>query len=165
MLRELDIPPDWVAEGKLGPLQSWMGPDLTPEEARELQGTILFVFPKLEVDDVEIFDVPGVIEWLRLVHQRIPHLLYFLEPSPGAGALEGLVRTLVSPDVARERGPGIPLDGEAVARLATHLATAAVFSLEVGDDWRPILGRLLESVEQQHREAILAGVRGGLDPS
>jgi len=165
MLRELDIPPDWVAEGKLGPLQSWMGPDLTPEEARELQGTILFAFPELEVDDVEIFDVVGVIEWLRLVHSRIPHLLYFLEPSPDAGALEGLVRTLVSPGVVREGGSGIPLDEGAAAGLVTHLAAAAVFSLKVGDDWRPILGRLLESVEQKHREAILVGVRDGLGPS
>jgi len=165
MLRELDIPPDWVAEGKLGPLQSWMGPGLSPEEARELQGTILFAFPELEVDEVEIFDIPGVIGWLRLVHQRIPHLLYFLEPSPGAGALEGLARTLVTPDVARGGGPGILLDEKAVAGLVTHLSAAAVFALDVGDDWRPILGRLLESVEQHHREAILAGVHEGLGPS
>lgn len=162
MLRELDIPPDWVAESKLGPLPNWLGPSLTAEEARELQGTIFLMFPKLEVDGVSIFDVPGVIEWLRLVHGRIPHLVYFLEPSQGSGALEGLARALVPPELIRQDDPRIPFDEESMAKLTAHLVAAAEFAIATGDDWRPILSRFLEPLEEAHRNKILAGVRDAI---
>jgi hypothetical protein len=158
MLRELDIPPDWVDEGKLGPLPNWLGPELTPEEARQLQGTILIAFPELEVDGVEIFDTQGVVGWLRVAHQRIPHLLYFLDPTPKAGAMEGLARTFLPVGGAGQSGPGIVLEDDQLTGLVMHVAATALYAVKVGDDWRPILSRLLEPVDQGHRDLLMNAV-------
>lgn len=162
MLREFDIPADWVAEGKLGALDSWLGTALDPEEARELQGTIFFAFPELEVDDISIFESPGVVEWLRLVHREIPHLVYFLEPLPMSGALEGLLRSIVHPAEIAGRTSQIPLTAEVLAALSTHLLAASEFAIESGDDWRPIVSRFLAPLDEKIRLGVAEVVRQGV---
>jgi len=164
MLRELDIPADWVAEHSLGALAEILGSGLEPEEARELQGTILLAFPELEVEDASIFSSPGVVEWLAMVHRRIPHLLYFLEPSPMSGAFEGLMRAIVSPEVTVPPDPPpIPLTPQPLAKLSTHLSAASAFGIDNGDDWRPIIGRFLAPLDAEVRTGLIEVVRHDLD--
>ncbi|HVD40595.1 MAG TPA: hypothetical protein VNC16_06275 [Solirubrobacterales bacterium] len=159
MLRELDIPADWVASGNMGALEQMLGSAVDPEEARELQGTIFFAFPELEVDGVSIFDSPGVVDWLRLAHRRIPHLVYFLEASPMSGALEGLLRTIALPEETDDQISQIPLTAERLAELSTHLLAASAFAVDKGDDWRPIIDRFLDPLAEKIRLGLIEVVR------
>lgn len=158
MLREMDIPAAWVANADTGALAQMLGPEVDPAEARQLQGTVAFMFPELEVEDVRIFDMPGVVEWLALLHERIPHLVYFLEPSPEIGALEGLLRTLVPREVLEAEPAQIAFTDEILAQLAAHLLAAASFAIDHGDDWERIVAAFVEPVDERAKGVLLAAV-------
>src|SRR5690242_17987000 len=145
-LHQINISAEWVAAGETGAFPTMLGVDMDPSEARGLQGCLFFVFPELEVDGVRIFDVEGVIDWLALLHHRIPHLMYFLPWGPEAGSLEGLLWTLVPPERRDEvrQGGAFPLTEEMLGELAEHAAACAGFAVSKGDDWEVIVTRFLE---------------------
>ena len=159
MLRELDIPADWVADGETGTLPKLLGSEIDPAEARQLQGSFTFMFPELEVEDVRIFDMPGVVAWLALLHERIPHLVYFLQPAPQLGALEGLLRTLVPPKVLEDEPAQIVLTDEIAIKLAAHLVAAALFAIDHGDDWERFVTGFIEPLDESAKGVLLAVVR------
>lgn len=159
MLREMDIPADWVAGGETGTLPQMLGPEIDPAEARQLQGTLTFMFPELEVEDIGIFETPGVVGWLALLHERIPHLVYFLQPAPQLGALEGLLRTLVSSEALEREPAQIVLTDEIAVRLAARLVAASQFAIDHGDDWERIVIGFIEPLEEKARDLLLAVVR------
>lgn len=165
MLREMAVSAEWVATGDLGALPELIGTDLDPEQARQLQGTLVFLFPELEVDGVRIFDMPGVVDWLALLHERIPHLVYFLEPSPALGALEGLLRTFVPAESRADATAAgeIHLTTETLARLAMHLAACAAYATDHGDDWAPIVDRFIEPLDDSIQGALVGTVREIID--
>lgn len=165
MLRQLNIPADWVATGETGTLAMMLGSSLDPEQARELQGTIAFMFPELEVDDVRIFDTPGVVEWLALIHRLVPHLAYFLEPSPLTGALEGLLRTLMPGEqrAALAAAEGVQLTEEILSELVDRLVACALFATDMGDDWEPIVARFVDPLDENAQKLLVEVVRKRVD--
>lgn len=164
MLRELDIPATWVAAKDLGSLPKLLGSDIEPEQARELQGTLTFMFPELEVEDIRIFDTPGVIPWLALLYERMPYVAYFLQPSPMLGALEGLLLALM-PDEVREKlgSQEAPLSEELTGKLAEKLLACANFATDHGDDWKPIVARFIEPLGEGYQELLIEIVRESVD--
>lgn len=84
---------------------------------------------------------------------------------PKAGAIEGLARTFLPADGAGQSGPGIVLDDDQLTRLVIHVAATALYAVKVGDDWRPILSRLLDPVDQGHRYLLMNAVGEELGPS
>jgi len=164
MFRQMDVPAEWVAEGDTGALPQMLGTDLNPEEARELQGTMGFFFPELEVDALEIFEIPGIVDWLEIIHARIPHLVYFLDPNVMTGSLEGLLRSLLPPDErTKARGEGgISLPQKMLVGLTMHLLAAAAYATDKGDDWEPIVTAFVAPLDKGAQDALIETVRESL---
>jgi hypothetical protein len=160
MMRQMQVPSEWVATRDTGELPRLLGADLEPDKARQLQGTMAFVFPDLEVDDVRIFDTPGVVDWFAVLHGRIPHLIYFLAPQPMLGALEGLVLSLV-PEDARDVSDGSPitLGQDELDAIARHLIACASFATDKGDDWEPIVDEFVEPLGGEAHAYLVGRVR------
>jgi hypothetical protein len=163
-LRQMNVSAEWVADGDTGALPTVMGADLEPAQARDLQGTMAFMFPELEVDGVGIFDVPGVVDWLALLHARIPHLVYFLAPQPELGALQGLLLGFM-PHEERDAAVagGFPVTRDMLAQLAYHLTACASFATEKGDDWEPIVADFLEPLGDDTTALLQSVVRDAVD--
>jgi hypothetical protein len=161
MFRQVRVSSEFVANRETANLTTILGEDLEPAQARELQGTIAFVFPDLEVEDVRIFDMPGVVDWLALIHARVPHLVYFLEASPISGALEGLALTLLRPEEREtaSREGGVSITDEVLTGLTRHLVACASFATAKGDDWEPIVSRFIEPLDQAVQERLHQNVR------
>jgi hypothetical protein len=160
----MDISAEWVATGETGALPEILGTGIEPERARELQGTMAFYFPDLQVENVSIFDTPGVVDWLALLHSRIPHLVYFLDPSRSTGALEGLLLTFLTPDgrAAASHAGGLPVSDEILFALAAHLVKCAVFATDKGDDWEPIVARFIEPLDERARDLLVGSLRDAM---
>lgn len=160
MYREMAVPNEWVETGETGGLAVMLGEDIAPDEARELQGSMVFLFPGLEVEDVRIFDMPGVLDWIALLHRRIPHLIYFLMPHVSAGALEALLLMMLPPEERRAAGEsGVALNEEMLKGLTDRLVQAARFASAKGDDWEPIISRFVEPLGGEAREYFVGLVR------
>lgn len=161
MLRQIDVSAQEVAAGDTAALASMLSSDLEPAAARQLQGSLVFMFPELEVEDKRIFDMPGVVDWFALLHHRIPHLVYFLQPSPMSGALEALLLTLLPPDgrsAASDAG-AVPLTDEILTALAERLVACATYATEKGDDWEPIVERFVAPLGEGAQELLVEVVR------
>jgi hypothetical protein len=150
-----------VVSGDLGDLAQRFKPDGEPVEIRKLQGKFRIVFPALEVDGVEIFEVPGVVDWIAIAHQAIPHIVYFLDPAPTAGALSGLMLALLPPETRADLDlPGpIDLTTDFLARLAERLVLAAAFATENGDDWEPVISSFVQPLEESVQALLMQTVR------
>ncbi len=156
MMRQMEVPAEWVATGETGAFPTTLGTDIEPAEARELQGTMFFAFPDLEVEGVSIFEVPGVVDWLGVFHERIPHLIYFLDPTPSLGALEGLIATVLRRGGVAIAPGEFPLTEELLNALAVHLNACARFATQKGDDWEPIVSRFVEPLPEPARDYLRA---------
>lgn len=146
MLWIVNIPAEWVASGDLGALQTLAGGNFGPAEARARQGHITFTFEELESDGLPIFAAPGVADYIARQHDAVPHLLYFLAPEPGFGAIIGLVHSLLSDEerAATLASDRLSMPSHVILGLTDRLVTAAAYATRVGDDWRPVVERLLE---------------------
>ena len=160
MLRALDIPQEIAEADDLRPLvELFDDPEIEPDTARQLRGSVMITFECYEVPDAPIFLDRRVCSYLRLAHDRIPHLLYYLTPEPAAGALLGfgaaygaLVELPESGLLAVEMSPPL-LD-----RLAEHLAAAARQAQEQGDEWEAVVDAHLASFDDTVRDRIRAMV-------
>ena len=153
-IRQIDISADWVSEGKLGTLPELLSARNLHADLRELQGSMIFVFPAIEDQAESIFDVPGVLDWFRLLHDTIPHVTYFMLPDVPAGSLEGLILARLGraglQDVA-EGGELEPL----IECLAKSMAHCTQFATQVGDDWEPIVNMFLAPLDPPLQALVL----------
>jgi hypothetical protein len=165
VLRALDIPEELAAAGDLRPLTTlFSDPDVDPEIAQKLRGTVMVTFECWEEDDRPIFVDERVVDYLRRAHDHLPHLLYYLSPDPVAGALLGfgaaygaLVELPDSQLLAVDLG--LPL----IERLAHHLAAAAEHARLQTDQWEPVVRAHLDAFEDPLRERIHEMVQALVD--
>ena len=156
MLRALDIPQDLAEAGDLRPVTGLFDdPDLEPEIAHKLRLTVIITFECFEEPDTPIFTDERVSDYLRLAHDAVPHLLYYLAADPAAGALLGFGAAygalLELPDSGLL---AVDLGGDLLARLAQHLASAAQHARHQEDEWEPVVDAHLASFEEPLREGI-----------
>lgn len=163
-LRMLNISAEWVTTGDLGRLPTVFSADLAPSQARELQGRIMFTFQELEVPDVSIFAMPGVLDYIARLHTAIPHLLYFLAPHTECGAIQGLLYSMLAGDErdAALASNQIEMPDHAVSGLIERFVVAANYATHVGDDWRPVVEELLDAFAPDVQAYFLEEVRQGL---
>ena len=162
MMRQLEVPAAMVLGRDVAVMDKLFGGPKSGSEARELQGTIFLAFPELERPDVYLFSDERIVAYLQLAHEAIPHLFYYLAPSPDAGALMGFLAgasgsTGVGPDGM------VNVDDAALGALTWHLAQTAQYAESVGDDWPRIIKaytsqlpdeRLSDLVERTVREIV-----------
>jgi len=140
--------------------------DADPASARQLQGTMVLVFPEHEEEEQLIWLDPEVRAWVRQAHERIPHLAYYLAPEPGMGALFFMASALAGP-------PGLPVsrDGEEVCvkvsddlavSIARRLTAGAIFAESIADDWRPFVREMVAPLDEAVGQRIFAVVRSGV---
>lgn len=157
-LRQIDIPAGWVSEGKLGPLPEMLSTRSANADLRELQGSMIFVFPAIENQAESIFDVPGVLDWFRLLHATIPYVTYFMVPEASAGSLEGLILARLGRDALEQDSENGGLE-RLIECLAVSMTRCAQFATQVGDDWEPIVTRFLTPLDPSLRAVVIDTVR------
>jgi hypothetical protein len=161
VLRALDIPQELADAGDLRLLTGLFDDaDVEPELAHKLRATVMLTFECYEEEDTPIFLDARVCEYLRLAHDRIPHLLYYLSPEPAAGALLGfgaaygaLVELPDSQLLAVDLG--LPM----LERLSHHLAAAARHAQLMEDQWEPVIDAHLAAFD----DILLAQLHDAVD--
>jgi hypothetical protein len=136
--------------------------DADPPAARQIQGTMAFVFPDNERNGEPVWLDPEVRAWVRKAHERIPHLLYYLAPELDFGALFFAVAAFGGEgawQVSRDGDQvGVVVDGEVALQLVDLLAGAAVFAELVADDWRPLVAAMVEPLDAIASEQLTDAV-------
>ena len=162
MLRALDISQEFVEAGDLRLLTGLFDdPDIEAELAHKLRATVMLTFECYEEDDVPIFLDGRVSEYLRLAHDRVPHLLYYLSPDPAAGALLGFgaaYGALV--ELPDSRLLAVDLGLPMLERLSRHLAAAARHAEQHDDVWEPVIDAHLGAFDDPLRTQLHDAVDG-----
>jgi hypothetical protein len=112
-------------------------------------GCTIFMFPELEVDDRPILIDPLVRRFYRHLSERVPYLIYFLEPDPHFGAVLGLVCAYARDDQIIDKGDQFEIipDRELNEKIARGLSDAAMYAAGHKDDWRAMIDEYGFSVE------------------
>ncbi len=160
MLRALDIPRDAAETGDLRLLTGLFDDgDVEPEIARKLRLTVMLTFECFEHDDDPIFTDDRVRDYLRLAHDALPHLLYYLSAEPAAGALLGFGAAygalLELPDSGLL---AVDMGGDLLNRLGFHLAAAARHAQVQDDDWLPVVEAHLVAFDEPLRMKLQAEI-------
>jgi hypothetical protein len=156
VLRALDIPQEIADVGDLRLLTGLFADDeVEPEIARKLRLTVMLTFECYEVEDTPIFTDERVSGYLRLAHDAIPHLLYYLAADPAAGALLGFGAAygalLELPDSGLL---AVDMGGDLLNRLGYHLAAAARHAQLQEDEWEPVVDAHLAAFDEPVQERI-----------
>jgi hypothetical protein len=147
MIRQMNIPAGWVANGELGALPTLLGTGQKPSDVRQLQGSMVFTFEEIESQADSIFAVEGVLDWFHLLHTRIPHVSYFLEPSPMSGALQGMLLCVLDEEArAAAIASSVPVTQPVLEFLLERMISCARFATAMGDDWERILRDFLAPI-------------------
>jgi hypothetical protein len=143
MLRQLDFHSDAVSRGFTAAAEDLIGKVATdPALARSVQGTCVIAFPDHEhLGPLE--SQQDVLRFVRLLHERIVYLFYFLQPDPRLGHVSEFLAAF-----------GTDESADGVAQLGIHLGHAAAFADRVADDGTGIVGRLLEPVRPEARAVV-----------
>lgn len=106
-----------------------------------LAGRIVFTFPELEIEGKPITTDPIVRGFYRYLFEKVPFLLYFMEPTPFFGAVLGMICADARDDQIAECGESfeISYDEELNRKLALRLTDAAIFANACGDDWHSMI--------------------------
>jgi hypothetical protein len=160
VLRALDIPQEMADAGDLRLLTGlFADDDVDREIARKLRLTVMVTFECFEVDDTPIFTDERVRDYLRLAHDRIPHLLYYLAPDPAAGALLGFGAAYGALMELPDSGLlAVDMGGDLLNRLGYHLAAAARHAQEQDDDWKAVVDAHLAAFDEPLRMRLGAEI-------
>jgi hypothetical protein len=130
----------------------------TPDVARRVQGTMAFRFPEQETKGDEMWLDPSVRAFGRALYERLPHILYFMSPEPGMGAMVLLVHSFDGFGSAPRESP----DGtewtpreEGLWLVSRHLLSAAFYAESLAEDWRTIIPRLAATLEPRFGEEVM----------
>lgn len=114
-----------------------------PEQVRMFQGSIGFHFPNHGERGLELWDDPGVKAWGREVYAHVPHLLYYMDPEPGVGAMALAMSSLAEPERM-----------DLLRGLGSRLVATACFARSVADPWEPIVGCLVEPLQPDLKASL-----------
>jgi hypothetical protein len=159
VIRQLDIPADQVKAADVRVLAGMLGNANEKGEAfRELQGTIALTFGELETNDEPILLNPQVRAYLRQLHTAIPHLFYFLQPTPGMGAVLAFAVAFSDDEKIGVIDGQIYVESDAaVAEMVIdRLVKAGSFAQQKGDDWPSIIRAFADSMDPEMQQEILA---------
>lgn len=124
-----------------------------PERVRMLQGKMGFRFPRHDERTPEDLCLdPSIRGWVRAMHTRVPHLLYYLYPQLPVAAVPFLLASFIS---LEEIALGSQDQMEAYAFekdlevLSEHLLATAMFALRMADDWKRVVDDLLEGLSPE----------------
>jgi hypothetical protein len=153
VLRALDIPQELADAGDLRVLTGLFADDeVEPEIARKLRLTVMITFECYEHDDVPIFTDDRVRDYLRLAHDEVTHLLYYLSAEPAAGALLGFGAAYGALVELPDSGLlAVDMGGDLLNRLGYHLAAAARHAQLQEDEWEPVVDAHLAAFDEPVR--------------
>jgi hypothetical protein len=160
VLRALDIPREAADAGDLRLVTGlFADADVEPEIARKLRLTVVITFECYEQDDVPIFTDERVRSYLRLAHDSVPHLLYYLAADPAAGALLGFGAAYGALTELPDSGLlAVDLGGDLLSRLGFHLAAAARHAQQQEDEWEPVVAAHLAAFDEPLRARLHAEI-------
>lgn len=138
----------------------------SPEKVRMLQGRIGFRFPGHEERPArELCLDPSIAGWVRAMHTRVPHLLYYLYPQPPVAGVIFLMTSFVSPEDIQLGSPD-QMGAEAFEKdlgvISKYLLATALFALRMADDWKPIIDGLVEPLTPELAAAAKNAVAASL---
>jgi hypothetical protein len=128
----------------------------TPESVRSLRGWLMLSF---DVVAPVVCLEPRVKAFLRAVHERIPHLWYYLVPDPAYGNLNMFFAVFGSPGTVRLQGDSLQTQPgrDEIALLLDRLGHATRFATRMADDPRSMLDALLAPMPPKTRKILIEG--------
>jgi hypothetical protein len=132
-LRRLDIPASHWRRQDIGAVRGVLanvGAD--PARTRVWRGSVVLSFA--EVPESHPYLNPAIAACLQNLYSEIPHLLYFLNPHPASGALDGFYAS-VGALCETEHGVWVLWSDDVATAFYEALAAAAEFAIRRGDDW------------------------------
>lgn len=162
----LEVPSEVLRARHTGEIEAMVEEaDAEPELARRFQNSITLRFPDNE-DEEKMWVNPLICAWGRQLHNRIPHFLYY-QYADSNGAALALVR---SSFVSFSQIPETPDEDRAAAEVkdlllpiyADRLVAAASFAEEAADDWRVVVGRFIDQMDEDLGEAVSNTVEASL---
>jgi hypothetical protein len=138
-----------------------------PEVVRLLQGNIAFHFPDSKVEEGEILWMdPDIRAWGRKVHERLPHLLYYMSPEPGPGALALVSAAFGDPEQIDIESTEEEMEAESAELLlpilAERLLATALFAERMADDGGAIVAEFTRHIDEPLRQSVLNTVEASL---
>ena len=103
-----------------------------PAQARVWRGSVVLSFA--EVPESRPYLNPAIAAFLQNLYSEIPYLLYFLNPHPASGALDGFYAS-VGALCQTEDGVWVLWSDDVATAFYQALAAAAEFAINRGDDW------------------------------
>jgi hypothetical protein len=144
------------------------GAEGDPEMVRMFQGSIGFRFPEQKQRGEDPWNNPSVQAWGREAYAQAPHLLYYLHPEPGFGALALVLCSFFEPEEVAMGMTGqidVGVRTKLLSGISEHLTAAALFGQKVADPWEPIVECLLAPFDKNVSEEITDLVAASLVPS
>jgi hypothetical protein len=121
----------------------------------KLLGRITILFPDLEKDEREIFEIPESQDWMVALHAQLPYLPLLLNP-------ESTFKLLMMCEIGWSKGDDgsvLPVEKEAVAFMLDAGMTAFVFGKRYGLDEAEFTRKFMSSIgaEELVDDKLLAG--------
>jgi hypothetical protein len=157
MIRLIDIPKESLDSCDTSILERVLRDlEKAPESVRALRGWLMLGFDV--VAPVACLE-PRVKAFLRAVHERIPHLWYYLVPDPDFGNLMMFFAVFGSPGTVRLQGGTVQTQParDELALLLDRLGHATRFARRVADDPRSMLDAILAPMPPKTRKALIDG--------
>jgi hypothetical protein len=133
--RWVTVPPEqWRRSDASIPIGFFGKIAATHELARDWRGTAFITFD--DIEEEVAYQSPLVCAFLRHFYKELPHALYFLDPDPSCGAVlswlcaqDGVLIFTV------DDKPAIATTVDVLAVAERMFLNAAIFAVEMGDDW------------------------------
>jgi hypothetical protein len=152
-LRHLDVPAtQWRLEDitTVREILKHVGAD--PGLARAWRGSVVLAFA--EVQGSYPYLIPAIAGFLKNVYSEFPYLLYFLNPDPAKGALDGFYAT-VGALHEDQYGVWVIWSDDVATAFFAALADAAEFAINRGDDWVAVV----EGYEYDKSQTRISDIR------
>ena len=125
-----------------------------PESVRALRGCLMLSF---DVVAPVVCLEPRVKAFLRAVHERIPHLWYYLVPDPDYSNLTMFFAVFGSSGTVRVQGDTLQTQPgrDEIVLLLDRLGHATRFATRMADDPRSMLDAILAPMPPKTRKALI----------
>lgn len=117
------------------------------QDARRAQGHLALIFPDYDAAEF-VFAVPEVRRFVRVLHERVPHLLYFLSPLPDLAQVLEFMAAFSPDDQLVQVGDRMTVQstGQVIEALAERLLAVWRFAGQVGDDPERVVRDIVNKV-------------------
>jgi hypothetical protein len=131
----------------------------TPKHAKVVRASCALTFPLYDSDSRESFQIPEIRCYVQQLDRLVPHLLYFLDPTPELAQVFMWMACLaddVQIEVQEGTQIGLAVDVEQVASLLyDRLVAVEKFCDQILDDSRLVIQGILSSDSAVIRYASL----------